>query len=249
MSRYCANCGEQIEEGMFCPSCGAPVDNHNEQVMDEEIHVQQNTSNWVSPSGEIVQGRDGVYRWAYDFHMLTNPTILYTMFKVIGISAGIMWMILIVINVLGGDFELSDFLDTTKVFLIILAGLMVLTVISYLLYALVAFGGKYCVLFEMDEKGITHTQAPKQFEKAQIAALISGLTANNLSTLGNAMLVSNRASMSSEWKRVRSVQCIPHRGVIKVNELLGKNQVYVSEEDYAFVRDYIISHCVNAEIK
>ena len=190
-----------------------------------------------------------MYRWAYDFNMLTNPTILFTVFKGVSIGFGFMWVFEIGFAVFGDDFELSEFLGTTKVFLILFVGFMILFVISYWLYALIALGGKSCVLFEMDEKGITHTQAPRQFKKAQIMSLINGLTATNLSALGNAMIVGSRSSMSSDWSKVRSVQCFPRRGVIKVNELLNKNQVYVSEEDFEFVRDYIVSHCVNAKIK
>lgn len=211
--------------------------------------MEQNTGGWVSPSGEIIQGPDGVYRWAYDFNMLTNPTILFTVFKGVSIGFGFMWVFDTVLAVFGDGLELSEFLGTTKVFLILFIGFMILFVISYWLYARIALGGKYCVLFEMDEKGITHTQAPRQFKKAQIMALINGLTAANLSALGNAMIVGSRSSMSSDWSKVRSVQCFPRRGVIKVNELLNKNQVYVSEEDFEFVRDYIVSHCVNAKIK
>lgn len=211
--------------------------------------MKQNTSGWVSPSGEIIQGPDGVYRWAYDFNMLTNPTILFTVFKGVSISFGFMWVLEIGLAMFGGGFELSEFLGTTKVFLILFVGFMILFLISYWLYAVIALGGKYCVLFEMDEKGITHTQAPKQFKKAQVMALITGLTATNLSTLGNALIVGSRSAISSDWSKVRSVQCLPRRGVIKVNELLNKNQVYASKEDFEFVRDFIVSHCVNAKIK
>ena len=247
MSHFCTNCGEQIEDGKFCSACGAPVDSTGGQIPHEQ--PEQNTSGWVSPSGEIIQGPDGVYRWAYDFHMFTNPTILFTIFKVVGIGFGFMWIFEIGLGVFGGDFELSEFLETAKVFLILFAGILILSAISYWLYALIALGGKYCVLFEMDEKGVTHAQAPKQFKKAQVMALIAGLTSSNLSTLGNALIVGSRSSMSSDWSKVRSVQCFPRRGVIKVNELLNKNQVYASKEDFEFVRDYIISHCVNAKIK
>ena len=54
--------------------------------------MKQNTRDWVSPSGEIIQGPDGVYRWAYDFNMLTNPTILFTVFKGVSIGFGFMWV-------------------------------------------------------------------------------------------------------------------------------------------------------------
>lgn len=249
MSRFCTNCGAQIEDGKFCSACGAPVDGTGEQIPQEQPRTEQNTSGWVSPSGEIIQGPDGVYRWAYDFNMLTNPTILFTIFKVLGIGVGFMWIFEIGLNLFDDGFELSELLGTTKVLLILFVGAVILTVISYWLYALIALGGRYCVLFEMDEKGITHTQAPKQFKKAQVMALIVGLTATNLSTLGNAMVVGSRTAIASDWSKVRSVQCLPRRGVIKVNELLNKNQVYASEEDFEFVQDYIISHCVNAKIK
>lgn len=244
MSRFCGNCGEQVEGGKFCPSCGAPLDSADEQPQKEN-----NTSYQASPSGEIVKGPDGVYRWAYDFNMFTNPTILFTIFKVVGISFGCVWFFVVGLDVFGGYFDFSDFLNTTKVFLILIAGMMILTTICYILYSLIVLGGKYCVLFEMDEKGITHTQAPKQFEKAKVVALINGLTANNLSSLGNAFIVSSRSSISSEWKKVRTLQRLPGKGVIKVNGLFNNNQVYTSEEDFEFVWDYIVSHCANAKIK
>ena len=249
MSSFCKNCGEQIEGGKFCTACGAPVDGSSGQITNEQPRAEQSMSGRVSPSGEIIQGPDGVFRWAYDFNMLTNPTILFTIFKVIGISFGLVWVFEVGINIFADGFDFSELLGITKGFFIIFVGIMILIAISYWLYALIALGGKYCVLFEMNEKGITHTQAPKQFKKAQVVALITGLTANNLSTLGNALIVGSRSSISSEWSKVRSVQCFPGRGVIKVNELLNKNQVYTSKEDFEFVRDYILSHCVNAKIK
>lgn len=193
-------------------------------------HGEQNTSGGVSPSGEIMQGPDGVYRWAYDVDLFANPTILFTIIKVIGICFGFMWLLEVVPAMFEDCFALSELLETTKIFLLLFAGMMILTVISYWLYARIAFGGKYCVLFEMDEKGITHTQAPKQFKKAQVMALIAGLTANNLSTLGNALVVGSRSSLSSDWDNVRNVQCFHQRSVIKVNEPGKKNQVYASKE-------------------
>lgn len=249
MRQYCTNCGEPIDGGRFCPACGTPVEENNGQVFDEQPLSKQKTGGWVSPSKEIIQGPDGVYRWAYDLNMFTNPTILFTVFKVLGIGFGFMCVFVIGLDVMNGYFTLSEFLETAKVFLLIFVGLMILTVFSYCLYALFVLGGKYCVLFEMDEKGITHTQAPKQFKKAQVVALITGLTTNNLSTLGSSMIVGSRSSISSKWSNVRSVQFFPHRGVIKVNEPLSKNQVYVAKEDFEFVQDYITSHCVNATIK
>ena len=51
--------------------------------------------------------------------------------------------------------------------------------------------------------------------------------------------------MYSDWDSVRRVKCYPRRGLIKVNGILRRNQVYAAPEDFAFVRDYILSHCKN----
>lgn len=39
---------------------------------------------------------DGKYRWVYEVPMLKNPTILIDVFKVLGISFGIVWLSIII---------------------------------------------------------------------------------------------------------------------------------------------------------
>ena len=51
------------------------------------------------------------------------------------------------------------------------------------------------------------------------------------------------AGSTSDFASVRSVQPYKSRNLIKVNELLSKNQVYVNAEYFDFVYDYIRSHC------
>lgn len=94
-------------------------------------HGEQNTSGGVSPSGEIMQGPDGVYRWAYDVDLFANPTILFTIIKVIGICFGFMWLLEVIPAMFEDCFALSELLETTKIFLLLFAGMMILTVISY----------------------------------------------------------------------------------------------------------------------
>jgi hypothetical protein len=45
------------------------------------------------------------------------------------------------------------------------------------------------------------------------------------------------------------VKAIRRMNTIKVNERFQKNRVYVSDEDFDFVYDYITSRCTNAKIK
>jgi hypothetical protein len=36
---------------------------------------------------------DGKYRWVYEVPMLKNPSILYDVYKVLGISFGVVWLL------------------------------------------------------------------------------------------------------------------------------------------------------------
>ena len=102
----------------------------------------------------------------------------------------------------------------------------------------------YSVVFEMNEESVTHKQLPRQAKKAQgiaEAAMIVGALAGARGTY-SAGLAGSRTEMTTEFARVRRVKVFPRRGLIKVNQLLSKNQVYAAPEDFEFVRDYILQH-------
>ncbi len=99
----------------------------------------------------------------------------------------------------------------------------------------------------MDEKGITHKQTPSQAKKAQKLGritMIAGAASGSIGTIGAGMNA-QRTEMYSEFAKVRKVKAYPRRGLIKVNERLGHNQVYAAKEDYEFVSNYIVARCVN----
>lgn len=210
--------------------------------------ISDTGSRAVTPSGEIILGSDGVYRWAYDMNILTNPTIFITVWKVFAFSFGLVFVFVCFLDMSSRNFWFEGFLELVKVFGLIILGMTVLLAVALIIYAAI-MGGKYCVLFEMNEKGVKHIQAPKQFKKAQVMALILGVTSKNIGRKGQALLIASKSESHSEWRVVRSISCHPRTHVIKVNELLEKNQVYVGPEDFEFVKNYIISHCPNAKIK
>ena len=84
---YCEKCGAQLTEGAkFCDNCGAPVvlpgspaeapgPQAAGQQWEGQIEGQKVTQNiYLCP--------DGMYRWFYEFDMIRNPTILFTVWKV-----------------------------------------------------------------------------------------------------------------------------------------------------------------------
>lgn len=200
----------------------------------------------------IVQDKDGVYRWVYEFNLFTNPTILFTVLKILlGIVVvGIVIMLVgMVPDLARGYANGSDVVDTLRFGGIFILFFFVLTCVGYAVYAVMQ-GGKYCVVFTMDESGITHKQLPRQFEKAQVISalnVVAGIATGSPTQVGTGFITATRNSISSDFAAVRSVKGSKPLRVIKVNEPLAKNQVYVDADDYDFVFNYICDHCPNAK--
>lgn len=189
---------------------------------------------------------DGKYRWVYEMNMLKNPTIFFTVLKVMMISLGIVWLFGLVIGI--GNMSLDYFLFWTKLTGIMIGIFFVLTIIGVLVTAAVL--GKYVVLFEMDEKEVTHIQMPRQVKKAEVIGLITALVgamAKSPTTIGAGVLATAKTKSTSEFVNVRRVKARRRFNLIKVNQLLDRNQVYVADEDFDFVYNFIKSRCINAK--
>ena len=191
----------------------------------------------------ITLGGDGVYRWAYEMSLFKNPTILFLLYKIFGWIALGLWVFVTLISAGDVGFWWKGFLNNLKFFAIFTVGLLVLCTLGYLLYAAI-MGGKYCVLFEMDEKGVRHTQMQKQVKKAEVLSLITvlvGLAAKNPTAVGTGLLSSSKTTMYTEFKKVRKIK--PKRGAstIILNAAGGQNQVYADKDEFDFVLEYITS--------
>ena len=197
---------------------------------------------------EVKLCEDGKYHWVYEMNMITNPTIFLTVLKVFFWIIVCMWAVFgFFIYVIHGDWD--GLLGMTKAMLIVLGIMTVLTMLGVLLLAAI-YGGKYVVLFEMDENGVKHTQLPRQVKKAEALGLITALVAiaaKRPAAAGAGLLSTAKTSSTSEFKRVKRVKAYRRLHLIKVNQPLNMNQVYVPDEDFDFVLDYIKSRCTNAK--
>ena len=191
---------------------------------------------------------DGKYRWAYEVNLYKNTQILRDLFLAVGISLGFVYFLLLAIEIYHGmDFD--DFIQTTLVFLGIAAFLSFISIISYYIWAAIS-GGRYCVLFTMDEQGVTHQQMPSQVKKGQIIGAIgalSGLATGNYSQAGLSLLAVSASSFRTEFVNVRHLIPVHKRNLIKVNETLTKNRVFVPDEDNFFVLNFISQRCPQAQ--
>lgn len=201
-------------------------------------------------SGNIRKCEDGSYRWVYELNMLKNPTILFTVWKVLLIAFGAVWVFTLLVSAGDRDFLWKGFWEITRTFAILTGVILAVGGVAYLIVAAV-YGGKYCVLFRMDEEGIQHTQLDRQVKKAEAMSLLTvlaGAMANRPGVVGAGLLSSARTSMNSEFSKVRKVKACPRRGVIYVNMLPEHNQIYTEKEDFEFVLSYITERTANAKI-
>jgi hypothetical protein len=192
---------------------------------------------------------DGKYRWVYEVPMLKNPSILIDVYKVLGISFGIVWLFNVIIIGCDDGLTLKSLWDSTSGFLALMGAFLI---IGYMAYVIVAwcYGWKYVVLFTLDEREVVHQQMPRQVKKAMLLGALTAMVggaAGKPGVVGTGLLAASRTSTTSVLADVaRLVPCRRHH-LIKVNQLLNKNRIFVPDEDFDFVYDFLCQHCPKAK--
>ena len=189
---------------------------------------------------------DGKYRWVYEINLYRDLRFFFMVWKIffflfLGISA----VTLISDAVRWGADKAVENLPFLGYFLL---GMTAVVSLGYLIYAAI-MGGRYTVEFEMDETGFVHRQISAQAKKAKSigrAAMAVGAASGRAGTFGTG-IAAQRTEMYTEFAKVRKVSAVPRRHVIKVKETLEHNQIYVTNEDFAFVLQFILSHCPNVK--
>ena len=215
------------------------------------MNQKQNTFQGQKVTQNIWLCPDGVYRWTYEYDMLKNPTIIFTVWKVLGISVGAVLAFNLLLGIFEGNYQSADdWLGLGTLFLILAGIMLALSIIAYLILAAM-YGWKYQVLFEMTDEYVRHIQMPKQFKKAQalgwITAFVGAMSAKP-TMVGIGLTSSANSTMTTELKNVAALKIRRGRNTIHVNQKLDKNQVYAQNADFDFVESFLKQHCINAKI-
>mgnify|MGYP002854355288 CR=1 FL=1 len=204
----------------------------------------------MTPSSNIQKGQDGRYRWVYEVRLLKNYAILWEVYRAFAITAVICFLLVACIGFCSDGVDgLKEMIPSPKVFLIIVGCVLLAGALGYFLYAAIS-GWKYVVRFTMDDKELVHEQMPRQAKKAQVVStltVLAGLMAKSPGTIGTGMLAA-RTTMVTSFSSVKKIKAVRRSNLIKVNETLSRNQVYVEEQDFDFVYQFICQHCPNAKI-
>lgn len=208
---------------------------------------KQKKENTTFKGDRVTLCKDGKYRWVYDVNLYTNPTVFFDVVKVMLMSAVIMIAIVLLIGLFSGGMSmgvLKGLAGGLGLSVVIILGL---SVVGYLLYAVIT-GGKYTVLFILDEKELVHKMYGKSLKKSQLIgnlAMMAGSASGRVGTIGSGMLAKSRTSMTTELKDVRQLKRRRWMNTIEVNQLLSKNRVYMKKEDFDFVYNFLCEHCTN----
>ena len=194
---------------------------------------------------------DGKYRWVYEVPMLENPTILIDVFKVLGISFGIVWLFTVLVIGCEEGYALENLWGITSGFLMLMGVFLVIGCIAYFIVAW-CYGWKYVVLFTLDERQVVHQQMPRQVKKATVLGALTAMmggAAGKPGVVGSGLLAASLSTLTSDFVDVtRLIPCRCHN-LIKVSLLLSKNRVFVPDEDFDFVYNYLCQHCPRAKKK
>ena len=190
---------------------------------------------------------DGKYRWVYDVPMLKNPTILFEVYWALLVSIGIVWLIFVLLGSCSGELGLPLLWMSIKMFALLSAIFFVLGFVAYFFVAWY-YGWKYSIMFIMDEKEVVHEQLKSTTHKARVIGKLTALggAGGGIGMVGMGTLIATRTSMTTSLDDVRRL--IPRRRMncIKVNERFSRNRVFVADEDFDFVYDFLRQHCHNA---
>lgn len=239
----CIKCGQKYSEGSrFCENCGTPV---GEELQKKEA-IDQPFDQLVSPG--VAMGGDGILRWVYEINMWRNPTLVITIWKVLLLAALVPAFLVFFLTLSDGlDVAILVFLKIMAIVAGIVTGLILLA------YPIVAMlnGGKYCAIFEMDDKSVKHIQLQKQFQKSQVLSMVVALTGavtGNFQATAAGMLAGSKQSSLSSFDKVKSITVNEKQHVIYVNEKLSHNQIYADPRDFNFISEYIINRCKGARL-
>ena len=192
----------------------------------------------------IEQNNEGKYVWGYELDLFKNSSVLKLVLKVVGLSFLAVFLFALLLSINDRDFFWKGFLENLKVFAILIPVMLVLAFVSYLIYAKI-MNGKYCVIFEMDENGVKHTQLDKQTDKAKMISLVEmtiGAVSRNPGLVGSGLMKYEYSSIYTDFKKVKRIVSDRKNNAIILKYGLHNNQIYV-EEDYDEVLNFIRDNC------
>lgn len=194
----------------------------------------------------IFKEEDGTYDWIYCMNMMKDRSMFTFYFKIVGLCF-LPIVIMMIWMAASSRLSMSTFLITMLSF-----GGVLLVVIFAIWLVNTMYGGKYMMIYQMNEEGITFSQTTDQAAMtraiAAASAAVSAAGGNTGGVISGTGMTLRANAYHSKFSKVRSVKCVRKDNLIWVNTFLQYQQVYVPKSAFNFVWNYISERCVNAKI-
>ena len=182
----------------------------------------------------VMQSPDGKYRWARSVNLLTNMSIFLHLMKVLTLVAlGLLLGVLFIMLTSGG----LTLIRAVAGFFIALSVAWGVGLLSYIIYCYIR-GGSFMSYYTMDEHGISELFAPHRKEDIENIGITPGLAGFTPVRATN-----HKTNTTVRFEQVRSLKYRQALGHIKLSMGLEALRVYVPEEDFAFVSNFLAEHC------
>ena len=196
----------------------------------------------------LIKDNEGKYCWIYEMPMMKSFFLLLEVWKVILLSGLILFVFFMLFNLLSGN-GFSNIGGTLMAICIPVAIIFVLSIPAYYIVAK-ANNGMYTVYFEMDDAGVDHIQIKTDKARAlEILTFFVGGAAKNRTTTAAGMLSATGGSLYSRFAKVKKIGVNKANNLITLSGPLMSNHVYVDDDNFDFVKDYIVRHCPDATVK
>ncbi|MBR0462739.1 MAG: hypothetical protein IJJ00_08535 [Erysipelotrichaceae bacterium] len=198
----------------------------------------------------LVKDEIGNYHWIHEMDMKQNKSILWLILKiVIGSLAGIFAIVIAICMKDGMAF--AEIMDMAWIILLCFALIIAICFFAYWLVTKM-YGGTYVMIYDMNDEGISFSQTADQAEKTRIIAgfsSLAGAAAKNYGLMASGFAVANNTNNYSQFSKVRKVIVKRDENHIDLCSPFLLNMIYVDDEDFDFVENYITQRCENARIK
>lgn len=199
----------------------------------------------TKPSTNIFLAKNK-YCWIYEYNMYKNPTIVFNILRIISFFDLLAWLIASTFK-----FEskgVIEALATTFIpFAYILIALVSLSIIAYYMYALIR-GGRYCVIFQMNNEGIHHIRMKRKYQKSgffmSIGNLLNAFTNDNFEhDVKKNPITDVDSDTYTNFSDVRKIIIYRRENAIKLISKKGKeSMVYSERDDMEFIMNFITDH-------
>lgn len=190
---------------------------------------------------------EGKCCWIYELDMKGNKSLFKLCMKVVMGITGVMAVFLLGLDIFKGS---GIKLKTIELLLAIFTAVLVITELAYA-YIARKYHDHYAMVYEMDDDGIKFSQIEDQkkiTEAVGLFAAAAGALSGNYGMIGSA-LAAGTDSIYTPFSKVHTITEKRKDNLIEIYWSVMMNIIYVDDEHYDLVLEYIKERCPQAKVK